>query len=176
LDDLPDELLTRCVAPFYLNMMNRNVLQHRVAYKKLVAASHSTTDLEVISLLGSHWRPRVMGAWLSAGRRSSGVCIAMLGSLVTSLGSLTAPPLATMAILLAGNTAIPALETYLRSDVSHNWGSAGFVAAAIERAGGTLEDIRPDTRDRDALEKMLSVGRRLGKLTFGVNADLCEHN
>ncbi len=58
----------RCVLPFYLRMMGLNVLSHDVPFNTLRELARETTDEEVVQLLSSPWRPRVMGAWLASGR------------------------------------------------------------------------------------------------------------
>jgi hypothetical protein len=92
----------RCVEPFYLSMMGLNALSSDVPYGTLHDVSQETTDDEVAQLLGSPWRPRVMGAWLASGRALL-LDAALLESLQTSAGSLTAPPLATVALHGPGN-------------------------------------------------------------------------
>jgi hypothetical protein len=39
-----------------------------VPFDGLLNVARETTDGEVVTLLGSLWRPRVMGAWLASGR------------------------------------------------------------------------------------------------------------
>jgi hypothetical protein len=109
-------------------MMGLNALSHDVPYGTLHEVARETTDDEVAQLLGSHWRPRVMGAWLASGRALLPDAV-LLKSLETSAGSLTAPPLATVALDRLGIKAAPSLNTYLRKDLEHQWGSASFVAA-----------------------------------------------
>jgi hypothetical protein len=87
----------RCVVPFYLTMMRLNALSYDVPFDTLREVTRQTTDEEVAQLLGSPWRPRVMGAWLASGRTPR-LEAALLKSLETSAGSLTAPPLATVAL------------------------------------------------------------------------------
>lgn len=64
----PSELERRCVAPFYLKMMRLNALSNDVPVTVLREVARETTDEEVAQLLAGPWRPRVMGAWLAAGR------------------------------------------------------------------------------------------------------------
>jgi hypothetical protein len=106
------ELELRCVQPFYLKMMRLNALNHDDSVEAVRDVARATTDEEVGCLLASSWRPRVMGAWLTAGRAHR-VEAALLTSLETSAGSLTAPPLATIALHGLGQRAAPSLITYL---------------------------------------------------------------
>jgi hypothetical protein len=109
------DLERRCVKPFYLKMMGLNSLSHNVPFDTLREVARGTSDDEVAELLGSLWRPRVMGAWLAVGRTQR-LDAALLESLETSQGSLTAPPLATVALYGLGAEAVPSLNAYLRRD------------------------------------------------------------
>jgi hypothetical protein len=152
----------RCVVPFYLSMMGLNAQGHDVPYATLREVARETTDEEVARLLGSHWRARVMGAWLASGRalRLEGE---LLKSLETSAGSLTAPPLATVTLHGLGTKAVPSLRTYLRQDFEHQWGSASFVAAMLERFDAAPIGVAVDDQDRAAVDGMLSVARRMAE-------------
>ena len=86
---------------------------------------------------------------------------ALLPSLETSLGTLTAPALATAAVLLAEDRALPSLRIYATQDALRQYGAGGFIAAAIEHLGADWEQVQPAERDRDDLVKMLGVGRQL---------------
>ena len=156
------DLERRCVAPFYLSMMGLNALSHDVPYGTLHEVARETTDDEVAQLLGSHWRPRVMGAWLASGRALLPDAV-LLKSLETSAGSLTAPPLATVALDRLGTKAVPSLSTYLRQDLEHQWGSASFVAAVLERLDATPIGVAVDGQDHTAVDGMLSVARRIAE-------------
>jgi hypothetical protein len=162
---LPD-LEQRCVLPFYLRMMGLNALSRDVPFDSLREVARGTTDDEVAELLASHWRPRVMGAWLAPGRTQR-LEAALLESLETSLGSLTAPPLATVALHGLGVKAVPSLTTYLRRDLEHGWGSASFVAAVLERLDATPTGISVDDQDRRAVDGMLFVTRCLAEAEPG---------
>jgi hypothetical protein len=86
---------------------------------------------------------------------------ALLESLETSWGTLTAPPLAIVALHGLGAKAVPALEAYLRRDVEHQLGSAAFTAAVLERLGSVPADVAVNDQDRRAVDGMLTVARRL---------------
>jgi hypothetical protein len=130
-----NDLERRCVLPFYLKMMGVSV-PAEVPFDALRETARTTTDDEVAQLLDSHWRPRVMGAWLASGRALR-LEAALLHSLETSLGSLTAPPLATVALHGLGDRAVPSLKIYLQQDLENQWGSASFVSAVLERLDAT---------------------------------------
>ncbi len=154
------DLEERCVRPFYLTMMGLNALSHVVPYDALSEVGRRTSDEEVARLLRSEWRPRVMGAWFAAGRTTR-LASELLRSLETSAGTLTAPPLAAVAVHGLGSAAQPALLAYLRIDLEQQHGSAGFIAAALERLGAAPEGIAIRDRDRTAVEGMLGVAYRL---------------
>ncbi|MFI7626880.1 DUF6000 family protein [Microbispora rosea] len=164
------DLEQRCVVPFYLKMMGLNALGHDVPFDSLREVARGTTDYEVAELLVSHWRPRVMGAWLASGRTQR-LEAALLESLETSLGSLTAPPLATVALHGLGMKAVPSLKTYLRLDLEHQWGSASFIAAVLERLDATPTGVAIDDQDRRAVDGMLSVARCLAEAEPDVATD-----
>jgi hypothetical protein len=124
----------RFVQPFYLKMMRLNAIRYgpRLA-ADIVAAGRTASSSDVISLLRSNWRERVMGAWFALLRDDRSVTEAVLQALSTSHGSLDAPPLAAAAVILAGARALPALETYYAADLANEWGAAGITAAAVDQ-------------------------------------------
>jgi hypothetical protein len=146
------DLDRRCVLPFYLKMMRLNALHDDVPFGTLREVGRETTDNEVAGLLASGWRQRVMGAWLASGRTQF-LGSALLASLETSQGALTAPPLATVALHGLGAAAVPSLRTYL--------GCASFVAAVLERLDAAPGAVAIDAGDRAAAGGMLVVARRL---------------
>ena len=152
----------RCVLPFYLKMMGLNALTHNIPFDALREVAQGAADDEIGKLLGSSWRPRVMGAWLASGRTRR-LEAPLLRSLETSAGTLTAPPLATVALYGLGVKAVPSLETYLRQDLEHEWGAASFVAAVLERLAATPAGVAIDDRDRSAVDGMLMVSRRIAE-------------
>ena len=153
----------RCVAPFYRKMMGLNALRHDGLLSAVREVARETTDGEVAELLALHWRPRVMGAWLASGRARR-VEAALLESLETSQGALTAPPLATVALHGLGKAAVPALNTYLLLDLEHHWGSASFVAAVLERLAAAPSGVATDDRDRANVDRMLIVAQCLAEV------------
>jgi hypothetical protein len=154
------DLERRCVLPFYMKMAGLNARNHDVPFDALREVARETTDDEVTTLLGSPWRPRVMGAWLASGRTQR-LEAALLESLQTSRGRLAAPPLAAVALHGLGAKAMPSLKTYLRQDLEYQWGSASFVAAVLERLDATPTGVGIDDQDRRAVDEMLVVARRL---------------
>jgi hypothetical protein len=157
------ELLERCVVPFYLNMMRENApTPDGLRLLPLIAdvAARTTPD-EVALLLAADWRPRVMGAWLAVRFRGGIVEQALLDSMRTCLGDLTAPPLAAGLSVLLGERALPALTDYLDADARQHLGGGGAVAAAIEELGGDPRHGPPSTVDRQSHQRMLLVARTL---------------
>jgi hypothetical protein len=156
------DLERRCVLPFYLTMMGLNALDHDVPFDALREVARETTDDEVAELLASPWRSRVMGAWLASGRTRRLEDVLLKG-METSAGTLTAPPLATVALHGLGEKAVPALRTYLRQDLDHRWGSASFIAAVLERLDPAPAAVAIDDQDRRGVDGMLIVARRLAE-------------
>src|SRR5688572_23453973 len=105
-------------------MMGTNAIRYADAelLRNVVAVGRNASVVDVVGLLRGAWRPRVMGAWFSLLHDSEPVTRAVLQSLETSSGSLNAPPLAVVAVLLANREAQGALAAYLAQDVSHDWG------------------------------------------------------
>jgi hypothetical protein len=56
---------------------------------------------------------------------------------------------------------------YLRQDLQHEWGSASFVAAVLER----LDDVGVDDDDRQSLDRMLLVVRRIAEALPAIPPD-----
>ncbi|MDA0171825.1 DUF6000 family protein [Solirubrobacter taibaiensis] len=154
----PDE--DRFVAPFYLAMMGTNALQYAEAdlLRRVVAVGRDASVVDVVWLLRGEWRPRVMGAWFSLLHDSEAVTRAVLQSLETSHGSLTAPPLAVAAVVLANHEAQSALAAYVARDVLHDWGSAAFVGAAMEHLG-MQAPMELSERHRSDFEQMHAIAK-----------------
>ena len=157
-----DDLTERYVKPFYLDMMGVNALSQAEEHIPALQRLGPTLDpADLIRLLRGQWRPRVMGAWFALFHAPSTVGDEVLRSLETAAGSLTAPPLATVAVYLLDTTAIPSLATYASSAVASQDGSGRFIAAALEHldavpgAGNVLGD------DRAAFAAMLAFAGRL---------------
>lgn len=150
----------RCVRPFYRGLMGLNALSHAVPYGVLHLVGQQTSDEDVVWLLRGAWRPRVMGAWFAAGRTDR-LAGALLESLATSAGSLTAPALAAVAVEGLGTGAVPALDTYLRVDLEQRYGAARFIAATLERLDATPEGVSVRDADRAAVGGMLDVAHCL---------------
>ena len=131
-------------------------VKHDVPFDALREVARGTTNDEVAELLAAPWRPRVMSTWLASGRARR-LEAALLESLETSMGTLTAPPLATVALHGLGAKAGPSLEIYLRLDLEHRWGSASFIAAVLERPDATPTDVAINDQDRRAVDGMLTV-------------------
>jgi hypothetical protein len=156
------ERLDRLVMPFYLRMMAANALENDDAFlRRVVQVGRSASSGDVVALLRGPWRATVMGAWLAVFQRNQEVSAVVLEALRASLGRLTAPPLATVAVLLSGPSAIPALEAYLREDVENGWGSADFVAAALQRLGATMPNVQPTDAGHQEFSAMLHLAERL---------------
>ena len=156
------ERLGRLVVPFYLRMMAANALENDDDFlRRVVRVGRSATAGDVVALLRDPWRATVMGAWLAVFHNNRELNEVVLEALRASLGRLTAPPLATAAVLLSGQLAIPALQAYMREDLENGWGSADFVAAALDRLGATMPNVEPTDASRQEFSAMLSLAERL---------------
>jgi hypothetical protein len=147
-------------------MMNRNAVEYGSdLVDEIAIVGRSITDEDVVALLRSDWRPRVMGAWFSPAHDVEAVRSAVLTSLETSGGYLTAPPLAAVAAVLCGNDALESLRIYRAADIAGAWGGASFIDATIEHLGsqpepGSEESLaRPE--DREHLGELLGLVDRI---------------
>jgi hypothetical protein len=153
-----EQFLVERVKPFYLGMMGLNGIRADAARIAAIrAAGRSVSVDEASALLRSDWRPRVMGAWYALLHDADLLADELGGSLATSLGTLTAPPLATVATLMLGEGALPSLAAYAAAAAANPYlGADGFIAAAIEHLGGkALADA--NDLDREHLSMMLTV-------------------
>ncbi|MFJ3405337.1 hypothetical protein [Promicromonospora sp. NPDC090134] len=134
------ELEQRLVAPFYLPMMGVGATDlEPELLDELVRVSATVTLDEVRRLLGSGWRPLVVGTWLALAMPGDEIKDGVVTAMTSSAGGLTAPPLAAVSALLAGVEAISAMQTYVEwiGDPARRDGSYEVVAAAITHLGGT---------------------------------------
>jgi hypothetical protein len=162
----------RFVAPFYLQMMRTNAVEHGPALlPALVATGRTATAREVVALLRDPWRRSVMGAWFALLHDDDAVTTAVLDALAASGGQLDAPPLATAAAVLAGREALPALEAYAVEDAARDLGACGFVAATIEHLGGRTAACAADDRDRHELQQLLDLAGRIRAARHGTLDD-----
>lgn len=162
------QLDQRAVKPFYRSMMGLNAIGQGADLSAVAAVGRGTTDVEVVELLHGLWRPRVMGAWLAAGRTAPGVLKALATGLATSGGTLTAPALVSVAVLQLGPEALPALHLYLeRALADPSLGAHEFTAAALERLDAPVPTDLVTGTAREALDRMLAVGRTLAELSLG---------
>jgi hypothetical protein len=161
-----NDLVDRCVVPYYLKMMNRNAVEYGAdLVDEIATVGRSITDEDVETLLRSDWRPRVMGAWFSPVHDVQPVRSALLKSLETAGGYLTAPPLAAAAAALSGEGALDSLRIYRAADIAGAWGGASFIDATIEFLGSQPEPgsetslARPE--DHEHLSELLRLVDRL---------------
>jgi hypothetical protein len=145
------------VLPYYLELpRNADGL-----ISSLATLGRKAPLADILELLGSHWRFRRMGAWFAVVRTEPEVATAVLASLRTSLGDLTAPELAVAAVLLSGESALPAMLDYQAAELERDFGYCGAVTAAIEAIGG--RSLRgPATDDERAyLERYMNFALAL---------------
>ena len=154
--------------PFYLQMMGLNAVRTDPElpsvddlWPELVPAGRSVDLLDAKWLLNvGAWRPVVMGAWFSLRFSTAEIGVELRRAMERSLGSLTAPPLATACVLVAGVESLPELEHYVRTDPGDD-GSAQFVAAAMEHLGALPPTPVSDGAYRERVQEMLTLGIRL---------------
>lgn len=155
---MDEQFLVERVKPFYLGMMGLNGIRadaERIATIRATGRSVSVEDVR--SLLGSDWRPRAMGAWYALLHEPDLLAGDLTQSLATSVGTLTAPPLATVATLMLGEGALPSLTAYADAAAANSYlGADGFIAAAIEHLGSKAVAEANDL-DRERLSMMLTV-------------------
>jgi hypothetical protein len=107
-----------------------------------------------------HWRPVVMGAWLSLACGPGEIADDILFSLARCDGDLTAGPLCTAAVLVAGDAAVETLRSNrLRAD-EHEADAVMFLDAALEHLGEVPAD-RPDDGMREHFRQLVDFGVRL---------------
>lgn len=151
------------VKPFYLKMMGLNGLRVMdELWVSLIAACRTVTVSEVSWMLGTgHWRPVVMGAWFSVAVPAESVADDLLAAMSQSQGSLTAPPLAAAATVVAGPAAVPAMIAYIDFMAStRRDGSEDFVAAAVEYLGAE-SPLTPTDSGRRAFHDIHVIAMRL---------------
>ncbi|RQX13616.1 DUF6000 family protein [Micromonospora arida] len=170
-----DDVIDRCVVPFYLDMMGTNAIRYgQPLTTALGDASRGVTPAQVTALLRDGWRPQVMGAWYSVTVAGPEVTTAVLHALATSRGALDAPSLATAAVVLAGPEAIEALERYFAADQAKGWGASGIIAAAadhVRRHHHVNTSLpAPSKTDQDTFAALLDVARRLRVASRGDGA------
>jgi hypothetical protein len=152
------------VKPFYLDMMGLNAL--RVVdelWLSIVAAGRAVVVSEVSWMLGTgQWRPVVMGAWFSVAVPPELVRDDLLAAMSQSRGSLTAPPLAAAATVVAGPAAVPAMIAYIDFIMAptRRDGSEDVVAAAVEHLGAE-SPLAPTESGRRAFHDIHGVAMRL---------------
>ena len=159
-----NEVELTLVRPFYLKMMGLNALRlTEELWASLVATGRTVTVSEVGSMLRSGmWRPVVMGTWFSVVVPPEQIIDDLVVAMSRSQGSLTAPPLAATATLVAGAGAVPAMITYLEFIMApiRRDGSEDIVAAAVEHLG-TQPPIIPSDKGRQAFRDILDVATSL---------------
>jgi hypothetical protein len=149
------------VLPFYMKLPR----QAAELVPTVAAVGRAAPVEDILELLGSHWRPRQMGAWFAVVRDEPDIVPALLESMRTSLGNLTAPELAVASILHGGELAIPAFLDYQEAELARNWGYCSAVTAAIEAVGGTSPRGQATQSDRDYLARYMDVALALRSAT-----------
>ena len=151
--DFAGKVIEDFVKPIYLSVQMKGPLDPDQARTVSQLARQASVE-EVLWMLGTHWRPRRVGAWFTPAHPESELDQALLQSLRTSLGYLTAPDLGFAAARRLGTDALPALHEYQSIALRQNFGGLSVITAVIESLGGT-SPISPSTdRDRESLWNM----------------------
>lgn len=149
------------VVPYYQKMMGCNGRNAMRLWPALAESARVVTVDDVSYLLRTAlWRPVVMGAWFSLVVPAEEIRDDLLAAMARSRGSLTAPPLATAATVVAGARAVPAMTAYLDFIMDRPDGSQDFVAAAMEHVGAE-PPIVPGEERRQMFRDLLGVALRL---------------
>ena len=161
------QLEDRAVAPFYLQMMRDNAVDHAAeVWSELVAVGRGLEVDDATWLLNvGEWRAVVMGAWFSTRFAGSEIGPALRRAMAASGGSLTAGPLAVACVVVAGADALPEMRSYVESERAQD-GSAGLVAAGVEHLGGAAAVAATDD-DRRSFDQLLDRATRLGAALSG---------
>ncbi|WP_159502058.1 hypothetical protein [Microbacterium sp. 18062] len=124
----------------------------------VVEFARAASDDTVLRMLATdRWRERKTGAWLAVGRGTPPLADAVLESLRTSQGNLTSPSLATAAITLCGDRAVPSLLEYGRADVANTWYGVGFISAALAHLGEPSPFPHPTEHDVAGFARHLEI-------------------
>ncbi|MFI7598877.1 hypothetical protein [Actinoplanes sp. NPDC049681] len=159
-----NDIESRLVKPFYLDMMGLNALRltHELP-ARLTTAGHGITPSDVSWMLRTGpWRPVVMGAWFSLALPTESVQGDLLEAMAQSRGSLTAPPLAAAAAVVIGPAAVPSMLNYLDYIMAPALrdGSEDVVAVAVKQLGGEPPLI-PTDEGRRAFQGLHAFAMRL---------------
>jgi hypothetical protein len=149
-------------APFYLSM---NVNDPDPRELRTIARLARDADFnEILWMLETReWRSRRMGAWFSLVRPEREIPPAVLASLRTSDGYLTAADLAVAAVTLSGADAVPAIVDYQARASAERHGLVGKTSALLELLGAPDGRDLPTENDRESVAKMLAMARLIQK-------------
>jgi hypothetical protein len=156
----------RFVVPFYLKMSGASAPAYLPDVERgLVRASGKITATEVRWLLNTgDWRRMAMGAWFALAVPAEEVRDTVVAGMAESHRDDSALPLAAVSVMLAGQDALGAMETYLERIIDQPRRDQSFeiVAAAIAHLGGT-PPVAPATWAVEAFEELLATAQDLQK-------------
>lgn len=164
----------RLVAPFYLDMMRSNALGLDSRTRRRLVRAGRAAKLEDVRYLlagGSsqvpqvdgvflHWRPVVMGAWLSLRFEPDEVKEALIYALDHSAGDLTALPLASATVILVGTESATTLRSNGLRSMDREANTVAYLDAALETLGEAPVNA-VDEGARASFAKLLAFGREL---------------
>jgi len=138
------------VKPIYLSVNMSAPLDPAQAALVAEKARQASID-DVLWMLGTFWRPRRVGAWFTLVHPEPQLDQALLDSLRTSRGYLTAPDLGFAATRRLGPDALPALHEYQSVAERDDLGGLSMITALIESVGGSSKIASSTDRDRESL-------------------------
>jgi hypothetical protein len=148
--EFSEKVIADFVKPIYLSVHMNRPLDHVQALLVSELARAASAD-EILWMLGTRWRPRRVGAWFTLVHSETTLGPALLESLRTSRGYLTAPDLGFAAARRLGEEALPALHEYQSTALRDGLGGLSMITALIESLGGS-SDLAPSTdEDHEAL-------------------------
>ena len=143
-------------APYYLEVARSGGDWERA--DEVRERARGASEAEILFMLATtEWRSRRMGAWFAVAAPTSAIRAAVLDSLRTSDGALTAPDLGVAAVVLAPGRALGALRDYQARAIAAEHGKLSDTSALIEHLGGVSTVDPPGDDDRERLRRRLAL-------------------
>jgi len=158
-----NDWIARYIRPFYMNWMGENPTFRDEAIAQIAELRSHAFELElsdVETMLGMQWRVQVVGAWYAIARADSRLSEAVHSGLAHCYGSLTAPALATAALIYPNDTTVAVLRAYQDRDTANHYGADGLISAAL-RALDPEPTPDPRTDDDDTMSRLLEIAEAL---------------
>lgn len=155
--------IARFIRPFYMNWMRANPKFRDEAIAQIAELRNRAFELEVSdieTMLVMQWRVQVVGAWYAIARSDSRLSEAVHRGLAHCYGTLTAPALATAALIYRNDTTAVVLRAYQERDAANQYGADGLIGAAL-RALAPEPTRDPRTDDDDTMSRLLEIAEEL---------------